>query len=122
MDTDVIICILRGRDDIKEKMKGFIQDIEEKLFITPIQISEVFAGLKEKEKIDAALFFEALPCVLINDQTGRLAGEYLNKYKKSHGVTLAEAMIAACSRIYGLKLWTLNKKHYPMISRNCFVE
>lgn len=122
IDTDVIIWILRGRGDIKEKMEGFIRDIEAKLFISPIQISEVFAGLKDKEKIEAALFLEALPCVAINDQIGRLSGEYLNRYKKSHGITLGDALMAACSKICDLKLWTLNKKHYPMISKNDFVE
>ncbi len=122
IDTDVLIWILRGRVDIKNKMEEFIKDIEEKLYISPIQIAEVYAGLKEKEKIDTALFLDALPCIDITDQIGKLSGEYLNLYRKSHGITMADAMIAACSRIYNLRLWTLNRKHYPMISGNDFVE
>jgi len=122
INSDIIIWILRGRSDIKEKMEAFINDIDEDLFITPIQISEIYAGLKEKEKIDTSLFLESLPCVEINDHIGKLAGEYLNIYQKSHGLTLADALIAACSKIHNLKLWTLNRKHYPMISKNEFVD
>ena len=55
VDTDVLIWILRGHIDIKEKMLEFIQDISIKLFITPIQISEIYAGLKENEKIKTSL-------------------------------------------------------------------
>jgi hypothetical protein len=122
IDSDIIIWILRGNSDIKDQMEVFVNDINEKLFITPIQISEIYAGLKEKERIDTSLFLETLPCLEINDHVGKLAGEYLNIYKKSHGLTLADAMIAACSKIYNLKLWTLNKKHYPMLGKNDFIE
>lgn len=122
IDSDIIIWILRGNSDIKDQMELFVNDINEKLFVTPVQISEIYAGLKEKERIDITLFLETLPCLEINDHVGKLAGEYLNIYQKSHGLTLADAMIAACSKIFNLKLWTLNKKHYPMLGKNDFIE
>ena len=122
IDSDIIIWILRGKSDIKDKLEGFIKDIEEKVFITPIQVSEIYAGLKEKERIDTALFLETIPCVDIDYQIGKLAGEFLNLYHKSHGITLSDSIIAACSKIYNLKLWTLNKKHYPMILKNDFID
>jgi predicted nucleic acid-binding protein len=44
--------------------------------------------------------------------------EWLRGYQpfvaKSHSVELGDALIAACASSEGLKLWTLNKKHYPM--------
>lgn len=98
IDSDVIIWILRGRSDIKEKIEELIKDIEEKIFITLIQISEIYACLKEKERIDTLLFLETIPCVEINDQIVKLAGKYFNIYQKSHRITLADAMIAACSK------------------------
>jgi len=118
VDTDVLIWILRGRIDIKEKMLEFIQDISIKLFITPIQISEIYAGLKENEKIKTSLFLDSFPCITIDSQIGKLAGEYVNKYKKSHGVTVSDSLIAACSKIHNLQLWTLNIKHYPMLGKD----
>ncbi len=122
IDSDIIIWILRGRSDIKDKLEEFIKDLNEEVFITPIQVSEIYAGLKEKEKIDTALFLETIPCAEINYRIGKLAGEFLNLYRKSHDVTLDDAIIAACSKIYNFKLWTLNKKHYPMIPESDFVD
>ena len=121
IDSEVIIWILRGRSDIREKMENFLGDIKQKLFITPIQISEIYAGLKDHERVETSLFLDSFPCLDINDYTGRLAGEYLSRYKKSHGLTLADAMVAACSKIYNLQLWTLNRKHYPMLSKDDFI-
>lgn len=40
----------------------------------------------------------------------------------SHNVTLADALVAACSRVNNLKLWTMNKKHYPMLEEDEFTS
>jgi len=45
---------------------------------------------------------------------GRQAGAYLARYARSHGVEIADALIAAAATTAGLHLWTLNRKHYPM--------
>jgi predicted nucleic acid-binding protein len=121
IDTDVIIWVLRGEKSIRDRIEELASDKNVKLFITPIQITEIYAGLKEKERIDTSLLLETLPCVEINEHVGRLAGEYLNIYRKSHGVTLTDAMVGACAKINGLKLWTLNRKHYPMLEKYDFV-
>lgn len=41
-------------------------------------------------------------------------GEPRNSTGKSHGLERGDALQAACSRVFGLRLWTLNRKHYPM--------
>ena len=45
---------------------------------------------------------------------GRRAGSYLARYARSHGVAIADALVAAAAATTGLRLWTLNRKHYPM--------
>jgi predicted nucleic acid-binding protein len=45
---------------------------------------------------------------------GRRAGEYLRRYRKSHAVELGDALIAAGAVASGGRLWTRNRKHYPM--------
>ena len=42
------------------------------------------------------------------------SGDYLARYGKSHRVEIADALIAAAAATSGLRLWTLNRKHYPM--------
>ena len=53
-------------------------------------------------------------CVPVDAEIGRKAGEYLRLYRRSHGVELGDALIAATASAHGLKLWTRNRKHYPM--------
>jgi len=47
-------------------------------------------------------------------RVGRRAGAYLARYAKSHGVEIADALVAAAAVTSGLRLWTLDRKHYPM--------
>jgi len=45
---------------------------------------------------------------------GRRAGEYLHRFAKSHPVEPGDALIAATASLHNLKLWTRNRRHYPM--------
>jgi predicted nucleic acid-binding protein len=67
-----------------------------------------------------ANLFRALLSVPIDAETGRQAGEYLRKYRKSHGVELGDALIASGAALHGAKLWTGNRKHYPMEGLNFY--
>jgi hypothetical protein len=122
IDSDIIIWILRKKEDIKQKFISLSEQYEALIFITPIQIAEIYAGLKKKEKIDTEIFLNELLHLPIDKQVGQLAGEYLNLYSKSHSVTLADALIAASAKKNNLKIWTINKKHYPMFSEEEFVS
>jgi hypothetical protein len=35
-------------------------------------------------------------------------------FGRSHGVEIADALVAAAASTAGLHLWTLNREHYPM--------
>jgi hypothetical protein len=122
VDSDILIWILRGSIDIKEKMTQLIIQNNIQLFITPIQISEIYSGMREKERTNTTLFLDSFPCINIDYYTGKLAGEYMRQYKKSHNVTLSDSLIAACCIQNNLKLWTLNKKHYPMLQKDDFIS
>jgi predicted nucleic acid-binding protein len=52
--------------------------------------------------------------VIIDAETGRRTGGYLLRHARSHGVEIADALVAAAASTTGLYLWTLNRKHYPM--------
>ncbi len=95
LDSDVIIEWLRGHQPFVEQIPKLIETHSE-LFWTPVSVAEVFAGVRKGE------------------EDTRKAGAYLKAYAKSHSVELGDALIAACASSTDLKLWTLNKKHYPM--------
>ena len=120
MDTDILIWLLRGREDIKIKFIKVTKETEGNLYITPIRIAEIYAGLKPKEKDLAERFIDSFYLLEINAEVGKLAGEFMNKYRKSHSVEITDALIAAAVKINSCKLWTLNKKHYPMLTEEEF--
>lgn len=122
IDTDIIIWILRGNKDIEELFKKVVIETEGYIFITPIQIAEIYAGIRQKERLDAENFIESLSVIDINKNIGRLAGDFINRYGRTHNVTMADAMIAASAKINVFKLWTLNKRHYPMFTEKEFFQ
>ncbi len=49
IDTDVLIFILRGNEGIKRRFKELVFQTEGYIFITPIQIAEIYSGLRDKD-------------------------------------------------------------------------
>lgn len=114
IDTDVLIEYLRGRPKAVEYVEGLTAD----LHLSVISVAELFAGVKgdeeEKSLKQLLLAFVILP---VTEKTARLGGLYRRDYGKSHGTGLADALIAATNEEHGTDLITLNRRHFPMVSR-----
>lgn len=121
IDSDILIWILRDDEQYKNLFKSIVEETNGELFITPIQYMEIMTGIREKERINTELFLDSFETIVIDKKIGKLAGDYLRKFSKSHGIHSADALIAATVKIYGYKLWTNNKKHYPMIDHKTFL-
>jgi len=113
LDTDVIIQCLRGVKRESERIKQMLKNSDE-IFFTPISSAEIYADIRSGEERIVAEFFDILRLVEIGRATGEKAGEYLRTYRKSHSLEISDALIAAAAFITRAKLYTLNKKHYPM--------
>lgn len=79
-----------------------------------MSVAEIWAGLRSGEETVTESFFRARGEVVLDAAVGRRAGVYLSRYARSHGVEIADALIAAAASTAGLWLWTLNRRHYPM--------
>ena len=114
VDSDVLIEVSRGRDqDILAKWEELARS-EHRVLYSPVTAAELWAGARPREHEALSNLFRALLCVPIDDETGRRAGDYLRDYRKSHGVELGNALIAATAVLNNAELWTRNRKHYPM--------
>lgn len=122
IDSDILIWVLRGNPQITDKFNKTVIETEGNIFITPVQIADIFAGVLPKEKTMVESFMSSLGVISIDEKIGRQAGEFINKYGKSHSVTLADAMVASATRISGCEIWTRNKKHYPMLEADEFFK
>jgi len=114
IDSDVLIEVTRARD------AGILQDWEKlglsdtAILCSPVTVAELWQGARPSEHTALRDLFSALICAPIDQQTGQKAGEYLRLYSKSHNVELGDALIAAAAALHRARLWTCNRKHYPM--------
>jgi len=112
-DSDVIIDILRGRP-ATVKAATALEAGGVPSYCTAVAWAEVYAGIRPGEEPLTQAFFEARGEIVLDGAVGRRAGAYLARYARSHAVELADALVAAAATTSGVRLWTLNRKHYPM--------
>lgn len=112
IDTDVLIEYLRGSD----RAAKFLEGLEGDLIISAVSVAEVFSGVKGSEEMNALdQFMLAFQTIPIDDRLARQAGLIRQEYHPSHGVGLADALIAATALDEGAELFTFNRRHYPMV-------
>ena len=113
LDSDVVIEVLRGRKATLAALSS-LEASGVATFTCGVVVAEILAGLRTGEEAATESFFHARGDVVIDGTTGRRAGSYLARYARSHGVEIADALVAAAAATTGLRLWSLNRKHYPM--------
>lgn len=114
VDSDILIEVSRGRDQKILTQWEKLARSEDRVLYSPVTAAELWAGAWPREHEALSNLFRTLLCAPIDDETGRRAGDYLRQYRKSHGVELGDALIAAAAGLNNAALWTRNRKHYPM--------
>ncbi|MFZ3266724.1 MAG: type II toxin-antitoxin system VapC family toxin [Terriglobales bacterium] len=114
VDSDILIEVSRERNqDVLVKWTQLAES-GTAILCSPVSSAELWAGALPREHEATAQLFRTLLCAPIDYETGRQAGDYLRQYRKSHGLELSDALIAAAAVINRAELWTRNRKHYPM--------
>jgi predicted nucleic acid-binding protein len=114
VDSDILIEVSRARNAAIVQNWRELSESDALILFSPVSAAELWAGARPGEYAPLEALFNALVCVPTDASVGRRAGEYLRRYRKSHGVELGDALIAAGAVASGARLWTLNRKHYPM--------
>jgi predicted nucleic acid-binding protein len=114
LDTSVIIDAISGKRDRGQLLKGLLEQ-GHLLACCPINVTEVYAGLRPKEETVTQELLESLEYYPITRGIARLAGLLKRDFARK-GVTLAptDVTIAAVALYHRLTLITDNLKHYPM--------
>ena len=114
VDSDVLIELLRGRN--AEIVERWIELARTNAMVaySPVSSAEVWCGARAAEANAITAVFAALTCVPIDAVVGKRAGEYLARFHASHAMELGDALIAATASVHTLRLWTRNRKHFPM--------
>jgi hypothetical protein len=113
IDTDVLIDYLRGQPQAVE----FLESRTELLLISTMTIAELYAGVRDGKEMETLNeLIRAFQVVPIYENISIKGGLYRRDYGKSHGMGLADAIIAATAELNRVTLVTLNQKHFPMIA------
>jgi tRNA(fMet)-specific endonuclease VapC len=112
LDTNILIEILKSNEEILKKLKA--TDVA--YAISSISAMELFFGaLNKNELAMLKKFVKSFEILHIDGSVSSVALELVAKYAKSHGLHIADALIAATAQNYKIKLYTLNTKDFRFI-------
>ncbi len=78
---------------------------------------ELLSGILPKKNKHLELFLSGFEQVEVSNSIAEADRKYINQFRKSHGVNIADAIIAATAKEAETSLYTLNIKHYPMTDK-----
>jgi predicted nucleic acid-binding protein len=112
LDTDVLVDFFRGY----RKAVTFVNSNASRIVLSSIVVAELYAGVQgNAEQTALDNFVSLFRVVPISADIAKAGGLFKRDYGKSHGVGLADAIIAATVKTENAALKTLNIKHYPML-------
>lgn len=120
LDTSVIVDVLNNKRGRPALMLQLL-NAGHLLACCPVNITEVYAGLRPKEEIATEDFFASLQHFPVAPPAARLAGLLKRDYAQK-GVTLnlGDVIIAAVALHNRLTLLTDNAKDFPMKDLSLF--
>ena len=111
LDTDVLVDFLRGHS----KAVDFVNAQSDRIILSSIVVAELFAGVRgDAEQVVLEDFISLFRVIPVDAEIAKTGGLYKRDYARSHGVGLADAILAATAESENAELKTLNTKHYPM--------
>ena len=114
LDTSIIIDVLNGKRERGKLLQDLLTQ-GDLLACCPVNVSEIYAGMRPKEEAATETFLQSLDFYEITWNVAKLAGLLKRDYsKKGQTLSLPDTTIAAVALEYNLTLITDNIKHYPM--------
>lgn len=122
VDTDVLIWYMRGNDKARKAILKLTHPA-----VSLVTHMELVQGARNKGELAAIRrFFDihAFTVFPVSETIGQRALFLMEEWCLSHGLLMADALIAATALDHGLSVFTGNSKHYrflPNISVSKFI-
>ena len=113
VDTDVLIWLFRGRASAKRAIEK-----ASSIALSSVTYMELVQGVRNKEEFSSlrkSIHQHEWGILPLNENISHRATVYIENYALSHGLQLADALIAASAVELGEILLTANTKHYKVI-------
>ena len=115
VDTDILIDAGRGASEAIT----CLQDIERKssLATSAVTQMELFVGCRDKIELhEVEKFLRRFQLIKLTEQVSDEAVELLRQYRLSHGLLIADALIAATALVFAAPLISKNQRDYRFIA------
>jgi predicted nucleic acid-binding protein len=114
IDTDVLIWLFRGRASARDAIEQL-----DSIQLSAITYMEMVQGMRNKEEL--RLFRRTIhdrqwKIIPLNENISHRATVYIENHALSHGLTMADSLIAASALESGFPLMSANVKHYRVIT------
>ena len=110
LDTNILSKIFYGKTDVKNFVDNLTVGVETIVYIECIQDS---ISNTDKRRIKRSL--QKIKFYPLTNDIAQKAIELIDTFSNSHGLLLADAIIAATALEYDLTLITYNTKHFQFI-------
>ena len=113
IDTDVLIWLFRGKVSARKTLEKVAT-----VSLSTITYMELIQGVRNKEEfrlLRQTIHEQEWEVLPLSENISHRATVYIENYALSHGLQLADALIAASAVESGATLVTANTKHYKMI-------
>ncbi len=114
IDSDVLIWHLRGEKKARNFLRRLRDGGEYELWTGAMQRAEVVFFMREHEREMTMEFLSQFRTEPVDQALVDEAGALFRQWNPSHGIDVNDAFLAASAKRTGGKIFSLNKKHYPM--------
>ncbi|MGE5584745.1 MAG: type II toxin-antitoxin system VapC family toxin [Bacillota bacterium] len=118
LDTCILVDHLRGYPEAREWLGNAVHESQAlDLACSAITLAELIAGLPRtsgqgQEAVEGLV--SLMKVIPVGEDIARRAGAYVREWGASHGVGVADALVAATATHLGVPLVTRDKRHFPM--------
>ena len=113
IDTNIVVDLMRRH----EGAIAFVVGLTRRPFLSTLTIAELFAGAHRRGEVQSIrAFVGGATAIDVDPDVAEEAGHILRRYRPGHGLDIVDATIAATAIHHGLRLATLNRKHFPMMT------
>lgn len=116
LDTDILVNVARGIPDAIAIFNRLLSD--DSVHISAVTEMELVVGCRNKSELrELSRLLKQVNIIPITPEITTTALKLLHTYRLSHGLLIADALIAATAIVSERTLTSGNSKHFSMITK-----
>jgi predicted nucleic acid-binding protein len=112
VDTSVLIDGTRGRPAALAYLRDSVE-VGELWSVTPVR-TEVLWSVRSDELAEMRRLFASIYWLEVSESIADRAGHFGQRYGRSHGLDVVDAIVAAAAEFLSADLATVNVRDFPM--------